>query len=155
VPFSRLLELCTFSNPRRQTVEGRSTILLDFACGPSGSPSAHTRPFSSPSLEWWDRRRGLRSQHVRESWCRRELGRGNIKSARAHESLSPKYEWTQGFGCLSAFTPGRGALLRVHHRWRRNMFAGNYQKLRSASGTRQHRRLRRRCGALGGASAQR
>jgi len=29
--FSRLLELCTFSNPRRQIIEGRSTILLDFA----------------------------------------------------------------------------------------------------------------------------
>ncbi len=33
--FSRMLELCTFSNPRRQEVGGRSTILLDFAWNPS------------------------------------------------------------------------------------------------------------------------
>jgi hypothetical protein len=34
-----MLELCAFSNPRRQVVDGRSTILLDFAC-PSVKPSS-------------------------------------------------------------------------------------------------------------------
>jgi len=34
---SRILELCTFSNPRREAVKGRSTILLDFACDPSAT----------------------------------------------------------------------------------------------------------------------
>jgi hypothetical protein len=34
--FSRILKLCAFSNSRRQVVEGRSTILLDFVCNPSG-----------------------------------------------------------------------------------------------------------------------
>jgi hypothetical protein len=33
--FSRMLELCTFSNPRLEEVEGRLTILLDFAWNPS------------------------------------------------------------------------------------------------------------------------
>jgi len=36
--FSRMLELCAFSNPRRQIVNGRSTILLDFAWNPSAKP---------------------------------------------------------------------------------------------------------------------
>jgi hypothetical protein len=36
--FSRMLELCTFSNPRRQVVKGRSTILLDFARNPDVKP---------------------------------------------------------------------------------------------------------------------
>lgn len=35
---SKLLELCTFSNPRRQVVDGRSTIFLDFAWKPSAIP---------------------------------------------------------------------------------------------------------------------
>ena len=38
--FSRMLELCTFSNPRRQVVEGRSTILLDFAWNPAETPES-------------------------------------------------------------------------------------------------------------------
>ena len=36
--FSRMLELCTFSNPRRQVVDHRSTILFDFAANPSENP---------------------------------------------------------------------------------------------------------------------
>jgi hypothetical protein len=32
---SRMFELCTFSNPRREVVNGRSTILLDFAWNPA------------------------------------------------------------------------------------------------------------------------
>lgn len=32
---SRLLELCSFSHPRRQIINGRSTILLDFAWNPA------------------------------------------------------------------------------------------------------------------------
>ena len=35
---SRMLELCTFSNPRRQVVDGRSTILLEFVWNPSVKP---------------------------------------------------------------------------------------------------------------------
>jgi hypothetical protein len=35
---SRMLELCAFSNPRRQIAHGRSTILLDFARNPSVKP---------------------------------------------------------------------------------------------------------------------
>jgi hypothetical protein len=43
--FSRLLEMCTFSNPRRQIVEGRPTILLDFACDPSAKPVSANEAF--------------------------------------------------------------------------------------------------------------
>jgi hypothetical protein len=32
--FSRMLELCSFSKPRRDSVESRSTILLEFVCNP-------------------------------------------------------------------------------------------------------------------------
>ncbi len=39
ITVSRILELGTFSNPRRQTVNGRSTILVDYA----GNPNAKTR----------------------------------------------------------------------------------------------------------------
>lgn len=38
VLLSGILELGTFSNPRRQIVEGRSTVLLDFAWNPSVTP---------------------------------------------------------------------------------------------------------------------
>jgi hypothetical protein len=37
---SKMLELCTFSNPRRQVVGGRPTILLDFAWNPSETPTS-------------------------------------------------------------------------------------------------------------------
>jgi hypothetical protein len=37
--FSRMLELCAFSNPRRQVIGGRPTILLDFAWNPSRTPT--------------------------------------------------------------------------------------------------------------------
>ena len=39
VLLSRMLELCTFSNPHRQVVEGRPTILLDFAWSPASKPA--------------------------------------------------------------------------------------------------------------------
>ncbi len=39
VPLSRILELGTFSNPRRITLEGRPTLVLDF----TGDPKAKTR----------------------------------------------------------------------------------------------------------------
>jgi hypothetical protein len=35
---SRMLELCTFSNPRRQVVDGRSTIFLEFVWNPFAKP---------------------------------------------------------------------------------------------------------------------
>jgi hypothetical protein len=35
IQLSRVLEVCTVSNPRRETLESRSTILLDFACNTS------------------------------------------------------------------------------------------------------------------------
>jgi hypothetical protein len=35
---SRMLELSSFSNPRRQVIEGRTTIMLDFAWNPSEMP---------------------------------------------------------------------------------------------------------------------
>lgn len=35
---SKMLELCTFANPRRQDVDGRPTILLDFAWDPAERP---------------------------------------------------------------------------------------------------------------------
>jgi hypothetical protein len=38
--FSRMLELGTFSNPRRQIVEGRPTVLLDFAWNPASKPAS-------------------------------------------------------------------------------------------------------------------
>ena len=48
--FSRMLELCTFSNPRRQVVNGRSTILIDFAWNSSATPinanEALLKPFT-------------------------------------------------------------------------------------------------------------
>jgi hypothetical protein len=37
---SRMLELSTFSDPRRQIVEGRPTILLDFAWNPTSEPAS-------------------------------------------------------------------------------------------------------------------
>jgi len=37
--FSRMLELCAFSNPRREVIGGRPTILLDFAWNPSQTPT--------------------------------------------------------------------------------------------------------------------
>jgi hypothetical protein len=40
--FSRMLELCTFSNPRRQVIHDRSTILLDIAWNPSVNPVGAT-----------------------------------------------------------------------------------------------------------------
>ena len=39
ISLSRMLELCVFSTPRRETIGGRSTILLDFAWNPSRTPS--------------------------------------------------------------------------------------------------------------------
>ncbi|MGD0939680.1 MAG: hypothetical protein ABR905_08195 [Terracidiphilus sp.] len=36
---SRMLELCVFSNPRREAIGGRSTILLDFAWNPTRTPT--------------------------------------------------------------------------------------------------------------------
>ena len=45
---SKLLEACGFSNPRRQVVGGRSTILLDFVCNPS-----------EPLLEFFSGRVGI------------------------------------------------------------------------------------------------
>jgi hypothetical protein len=39
ISLSRMLELCVFSNPRREVIGGRSTILLDFAWNPSRTPT--------------------------------------------------------------------------------------------------------------------
>jgi hypothetical protein len=38
--FSRMLQLCIFSNPRREILNGRTTILLDFAWNPSVEPAS-------------------------------------------------------------------------------------------------------------------
>jgi hypothetical protein len=39
ISLSRMLELCVFSNPRREVIGGRPTILLDFAWNPSRTPT--------------------------------------------------------------------------------------------------------------------
>jgi hypothetical protein len=38
--FSRMLELCSFSNPRRQVIDGRDTVLLDFGWNSSANPAS-------------------------------------------------------------------------------------------------------------------
>ena len=38
--FSRMLQLCIFTDPRREIVDGRPTILLDFARNPSVQPAS-------------------------------------------------------------------------------------------------------------------
>jgi hypothetical protein len=139
VPFSRLLELCTFSNPRRQTVEGRSTILLDFACGPSGKPvSAYEALLKSFSGMVGIDEEDCAVQHVEGKFgADVNLEGGNIKIRKGTRVTVTKVRVDAGIWLLERFyARGEARYFAFTIDGDGNMFAGNYQKLRSASGTR-------------------
>ena len=138
VPLSRLLELCTFSNPRRQTVEGRSTILLDFVCGPSAGPvsadGALLKSFSGVvGIDEGDRA----VQHVEGKFgADVNLDGGNIKIRKGTRVTITNMRVGAGIWLLERlYARGEARYFAFTINGDGNLFAGNYQKLLAASGT--------------------
>jgi hypothetical protein len=136
--FSRLLKLCTFSNPRRQTVEGRSTILLDFACVPSAKPvNAYEGLLKSFSGIVGIDEEDSAVQHVDGKFgADVTLGGGNIKIRKGTRVTVTNVRVDAGIWLLERFyARGEARYFAFTIDGDGNMFAGNYQRLRSASGT--------------------
>jgi hypothetical protein len=138
VPFSRLLELCTFSNPRRQTVGDRSTILLDFTCGTSAKPvSAYETLLESLSGTVGIDEEDRAVQHVEGKFgADVNLDGGNIKIRKGTRVNVTNVRVDAGIWLLERFyVRGEARYFAFTIDGDGNMFAGNYQRLRSTSGT--------------------
>ncbi|HUD56770.1 MAG TPA: hypothetical protein VMR02_16185 [Terracidiphilus sp.] len=136
--FSRLLELCTFSNPRRQIIEGRSTILLDFAIGPSAMPvSAHEALLKSFSGMVGIDEEDHAVQHVEGKFgADVNLDGGNIKIRKGTRVTVTNVRVDAGVWLLERFyARGEARYFAFTVDGDGNMFAGNYQRLLAASET--------------------
>lgn len=136
--FSRLLEMCTFSNPRRQTIEDRQTILLDFACGPSANPvstqEALLKSFSGiVGIDEAD----CAVQHVEGKFgADVNLDGGNIRIRKGTQVTFTNMRVDAGIWLLERlYARGVARYFAFTIDGDGNLFAGNYQKPRSASGT--------------------
>ena len=92
VTVSRILELGTFSNPRRENVNGRPTILIDYA----GNPSAKTRNPGEAAIKLlsgtvWVDEKDRNIQHAEGHFTNDfKIGAGLVASIRKDTS----FKWT-------------------------------------------------------------
>ena len=136
--FSRLLEMCTFSNPRRQIVEGRPTILLDFACDPSAKPvSANEAFLKSFSGTVGIDEEDCAVQHVEGKFdADVNLDGANIVIRKGTRVTVTNVRVGAGIWLPSSLDArGEARYFAFSIDGDGHMFAGNYEKLLTASGT--------------------
>jgi hypothetical protein len=133
---SRMLELCTFSNARREVVKDRSTILLDFVFDPSAGPisrnEALLKSFSGTvGIDEEDRT----VQQVDGRFLanvRMDGGNINIRKGTRVKITNTRLE--RGIWLLSSMEAwGEARYLAFSIDGQGFIFAGNYRKFRSTS----------------------
>jgi len=136
--FSRLLEMCTFSNPRRQIAEGRPTILLDFACDPSAKPvSANEAFLKSFSGTVGIDEEDCAVQHVEGKFdADVNLDGANIVIRKGTRVTVTNVRVGAGIWLPSSLDArGEARYFAFSIDGDGHMFAGNYEKLLTTSGT--------------------
>lgn len=135
---SKLLELCSFSSPRRQTVESRASIQLDFACNLSGTPrnadEALLKSFSGTA--WLDEEdRAIQRVEGRFDADVNAEGR-NVMVRKGTRVTITNTRVDAGLWLLSSFDArGEGRYFGFTIDGDGHIFAGNYQKLADMSET--------------------
>ena len=134
--FSRMLELSNFSKARRQIVEGRSTILLDFVCNPLMHPlnvnEALLRFFSG--TVWIDEEEHA-VQHVKGKFLADvKLDGGNIKIIRGTQITATNRRVDTGIWLLSSLDArGEGHYFTFAVDGDAHIFVGKYRKFHATS----------------------
>ena len=135
---SRILELGTFSNPRRVELDGRSTIVADYA----GDPNAKTRQTAEGIIRdlvgtvWIDEkgRALVRAEgHFRNDY---KIGGGLVADVRKDSSFSARFVRINDEVWLPAAIEGQGrvrVLLVSGFNGRIHMTASDYRKFRTNS----------------------
>ncbi|HUB16987.1 MAG TPA: hypothetical protein VL990_00030 [Acidobacteriaceae bacterium] len=130
---SRMLELCTFSNPRRQKVDGRSTVLLDFAWNPAANPmnasEALLEPFSG-TVGIDEEEHAV--QHIEGSFFNDvKLDGGNIKIHKGTRITLTNRRVESGIWLLSRLDAwGEGHYFGFAIDGAGHIFVGHYRKFR-------------------------
>jgi hypothetical protein len=133
---SRMLEQCSFSNPRRQVVEGRSTILLDFAWNPPAKPESANEAL----LKFFSGTVGIdeedhAAQHVEGRFLADvKLDGGNIKIRKGTRVTITNRRVDTGIWLLSRLDAwGEGRYFAFAIDGAGHIFAGNYRKFHATS----------------------
>jgi len=133
---SRMLELCTFSNPRREFVDGRSTILLEFAWNPSIKPvSANDAllKFFSGTIGIDEEDHGVQRAEGRFLAGLR-LGGRNIEISKGTRVTITNRRVDAGIWLLSRLdAEGEGRYFAFAIDGAGHMFSGNYRKFDATS----------------------
>lgn len=133
---SRMLERCTFSNPRRQVVQGRSTILLDFAWNPSIEPASA----NGTLLKFFSGTIGIDEedhavQHVEGRFVADvKLNEGNIKIRKGTRVTITNRRVDNGIWLQSRLDAwGEGRYFAFAIDGAGHIFTGNYRKFHATS----------------------
>jgi hypothetical protein len=133
---SRMLELCTFSDPRLQIVEGRPTILLDFAWDSSARPADANEAI----LEFFSGTVGIDEedhavQHVEGRFLADvDLDGGNIKIRKGTRITITNRRADAGIWLQSRLDAwGEGRYFAFAIDGAGHIFTGSYRKFRSTS----------------------
>ena len=136
VLLSRMLELCAFSNPRREVVDGRSTILLDFVWNPAETPANANETL----LEFFSGTVGIDEedhavQHVEGRFLVDvKLDAGNIKIRKGTRATITNRQVDNGIWLQSRMDArGEGHYFAFAIDGAGHIFTGNYRKFRVAS----------------------
>ena len=131
-----MLELCSFSNPRRQAIEGRHTVLLDFAWNSSANPASAEdtilKSFSgSVGIDEEDRT----VQHVDGRFLADvELDGGNIKIRKGTRVTIENTRMEAGIWLLSKLAAwGEVRYLAFNMDGNGYILAGQYRKFSASS----------------------
>lgn len=133
---SRMLELCTFSNPRRLVVEGRPTILLDFAWDPSAksvNPGEALLKFFSGTVEIDEQDHAVRQVEGR-FLADVKLDGGNINVRKGTKVAIRNREVEAGIWLLSELDAwGEGRYFAFAIDGAGHIFNGGYRKFSATS----------------------
>jgi hypothetical protein len=133
---SRMRELCAFSNPRRQVMDGRSTILLDFVWNPSIAPVSANETL----LNFFSGTVGIDEedhavQHVDGRFLAGvKLDGGNVKIRKGTRVTITNRRVDTGIWLLSRLDAwGEGRYYAFAIDGAGHIFTGNYRKFRATS----------------------
>ncbi len=131
---SRMLELCTFSNARREMIGDRSTILLDFAWNPSVNPASANETlikFFSATVGIDEEEHAV--QHVEGKFLADvNLDRGNIKIRKGTRITITNRRVDTGIWLLSRLdVRGEAHFYAFAIDGDGHVFTGNYRKFRT------------------------
>lgn len=133
---SRMLELFVFSNPRRETIQGRSTILLDFAWNPSlkrASANEALLKFFSGTIAIDEQDHAI--QHVQGRFIADvKPDGGNINIRKGTRVMITNRRVDTGIWLLSRLDArGEGRYFAFSIDGDGHIFAGDYRKFRATS----------------------